>query len=56
MVCGPEPHELWVCDFHLRCHVSTFRVREFIMTFARRVVGRRVSRSTDTELVLDALG
>jgi putative transposase len=51
-----RPNQLWVADF---TYVSTWRgfvyVAFVIDVFARRIVGWRVGRSMQTDLVLDAL-
>jgi transposase InsO family protein len=53
---APAPNRLWVSDF---TYVSTWQgfayVAFVIDTFADRIVGWRVSRSRQTQLVLDAL-
>ena len=53
---GPRPNALWVADF---TDVATWQgfvyVAFVIDAFARRIVGWRVSRSTETGFVLDAL-
>ena len=53
---APAPNVLWVSDF---TYVATWRgfvyVAFIIDTFARRIVGWRVSRSAQTQFVLDAL-
>jgi putative transposase len=52
----PQPNQLWVSDF---TYVATWQgfvyVAFVIDTFARRIVGWRVSRNTQTGFVLDAL-
>jgi putative transposase len=61
---SPRPNTLWVSDFtpdHVRgkLYVATWQgfvyVAFVIDTFARRIVGWRVSRSAETGFVLDAL-
>jgi len=51
-----RPNQLWVSDF---TYVSTWQgwlyVAFVIDVFARRIVGRRVSNSMQTDFVLDAL-
>jgi len=51
-----RPNELWVSDF---TYVSTWQgwlyVAFVIDVYARRIVGWRVSRSMQTDFVLDAL-
>ena len=51
-----RPNQLWVADFS---YVATWRgfvyVAFFIDTFARRIVGWRVSNTLRTDFVLDAL-
>ncbi|MFX8864295.1 DDE-type integrase/transposase/recombinase, partial [Acinetobacter baumannii] len=51
-----RPNELWVSDF---TYVSTWQgwlyVAFVIAVFARRIVGWRVSRTMQTDFVLDAL-
>lgn len=51
-----RPNQLWVSDF---TYVSTWQgwlyVAFVIDVFARRIVGWRVSRSMQTDFVLDAL-
>lgn len=51
-----RPNELWVSDF---TYVSTWQgwlyVAFVIDVYARRIVGRQVSRSMHTDFVLDAL-
>jgi putative transposase len=51
-----RPHQLWVSDF---TYVSTWQgwlYMAFVVdVFARRIVGWRVSKTTTTDLVLDAL-
>jgi putative transposase len=53
---SPRPNALWVSDF---TYVATWQgfvyVAFVIDTFARRIVGWRVSRSAETSFVLDAL-
>src|SRR5690348_13457701 len=53
---APRPNALWVSDF---TYVATWQgfvyVAFVIDTFARRIVGWRVSRSAETGFVLDAL-
>jgi transposase InsO family protein len=53
---SPRPNALWVLDF---TYVATWQgfvyVAFVIDTFARRIVGWRVSRSAETSFVLDAL-
>lgn len=53
---APRPNALWLSDF---THVATWSgfvcVAFVIDAFARRIVGWRVSRSMQAELVLDAL-
>ena len=53
---SPRPNALWVSDF---TYVATWQgfvyVAFVIDTFARRIVGWRVSRSAETGFVLDAL-
>jgi putative transposase len=53
---APRPNALWVSDF---TYVATWRgfvyVAFVIDTFARRIVGWRVSRTAHTDFVLDAL-
>lgn len=53
---APAPNRLWVSDF---TYVSTWQgfayVAFVIDTFADRIVGWRVSRSRQTQFVLDAL-
>ncbi|MEF2546388.1 IS3 family transposase [Aurantimonas sp. E1-2-R+4] len=53
---APRPNMLWVSDF---TYVATWRgfiyVAFVIDTFARRIVGWRVSRSAHADFVLDAL-
>ena len=53
---APRPNALWVADF---TYVATWQgfvyVAFVIDTFARRIVGWRVSRSAETGFVLDAL-
>jgi putative transposase len=53
---APRPNQLWVSDF---THVATWQgfvyVAFVIDTFARRIVGRRVSRNAQAGFVLDAL-
>ena len=53
---APAPNRLWVSDF---AHVATWRgfvyVAFAIDTYARRIVGWRVSRSPTAGFVLDAL-
>lgn len=53
---APRPNTLWVSDF---TYVATWRgfvyVAFVIDTFARRIVGWRVSRTAHTTFVLDAL-
>lgn len=53
---APAPNMLWVSDF---TYVSTWKgfvyVAFVIDVFARRIVGWRVSRSQNTDFVLDAL-
>jgi putative transposase len=53
---APRPNALWVADF---TYVATWQgfvyVAFVIDTFARRIVGWRVSRSAATGFVLDAL-
>jgi putative transposase len=53
---APRPNQLWVSDF---TYVATWQgfvyVAFVIDTFARRIVGWRVSRNAQTGFVLDAL-
>ena len=53
---APRPNALWVADF---THVATWQgfvyVAFVIDTFARRIVGWRVSRTAQASFVLDAL-
>jgi transposase InsO family protein len=53
---APAPNRLWVSDF---THVSTWQgfahVAVVIDTFANRIVGWKVSRSSKTDFALDAL-
>jgi transposase InsO family protein len=53
---APQPNQLWVSDF---TYVATWQgfvyVAFVIDTFARRIVGRRVSRNAQARFVLDAL-
>ena len=53
---APQPNALWVSDF---TYVATWRgfvyLAFVIDTFARRIVGWRVSRTAHTDFVLDAL-
>ena len=53
---APRPNALWVSDF---TYVATWRgfvyVAFVIDTFARRIVGWRVSRTAHADFVLDAL-
>jgi putative transposase len=51
-----RPDELWVAEFTFVATWAGFVCVAFVIdVFARRIVGRRVSRSMHTELVLDAL-
>ena len=53
---APQPNQLWVSDF---TYVATWQGFVFVAfvidTFARRIVGWRVSRNTQAGFVLDAL-
>ena len=53
---APRPNQLWVADF---TYVSTWQglvhVAFVIDIYARYIVGWRVSRSMQTDFVLDAL-
>ena len=51
-----RPNQLWVADFTYVATWSCFIYVVFIVdVYARSIVGWRVSRSIETELVLDAL-
>jgi transposase InsO family protein len=51
-----RPNQLWIADFTFVATWAGFVYVAFVIdVFARRIVGWRVSRSMQTELVLDAL-
>ena len=51
-----RPNELWVADFTYVATWTGFVYVAFVIdVFARRIIGWRVARSMQTELVLDAL-
>jgi putative transposase len=51
-----RPNELWVADFtYVATWVGFVYVAFVVDVFARRIIGWRVARSMQTELVLDAL-
>jgi putative transposase len=51
-----RPNELWIADFTYVASWAGFIYVAFVIdVFARRIVGWRVSRSMQTDLVLDAL-
>jgi len=53
---APRPNALWVADFtYVATWIGFVYVAFVIDTFARRIVGWRVSRSAQTGFVLDAL-
>ena len=53
---APRPNALWVADFtYVATWIGFVYVAFVIDTFARRIVGWRVSRSAQTSFVLDAL-
>jgi transposase InsO family protein len=53
---SPRPNALWVSDFTYVATRQGFVYVAFVIdTFARRIVGWRVSRSAETGFVLDAL-
>jgi len=53
---APRPNALWVSDFtYVATWTGCVYVAFVIDVFARRIVGRRVSRSAQTGFVLDAL-
>lgn len=54
--CAPAPNRLWVSDFTYVATWSGFVYVAFVIdTFARRIVGWRVSRTAHAGFVLDAL-
>mgnify|MGYP006292378495 FL=1 len=53
---APRPNALWLSDFTYVATWAGFVYVAFVIdAFARRIVGWRVSRSMQAELVLDAL-
>jgi putative transposase len=53
---APRPNQLWVADFTYVATWSGFVYVAFVIdVFARRIIGWRVARSMQTDLVLDAL-
>jgi len=53
---APRPNALWVSDFTYVATWTGFVYVAFVIdTYARRIVGWRVSRTAQTEFVLDAL-
>lgn len=53
---APRPNALWVSDFTLVATWKGFAYVAFVIdTFARRIVGWRVSRTAHADFVLDAL-